>query len=321
MIVSKQEVIEELKDLLINKKLNVFAGSGVSVDSEIPTWDGIIESFLEMAKGLELTDEKLERELEELIEDAEKSINEKKNDNIRIATVIKSKIKEINFSESKVASQQFDSWVGNNFGEKKKPNEYHEFITNTAYPFILTSNYDLLFERAAYKSNFKKLHKNSFTFKEELKIMSSIVNQESCIIHVHGASHDLDIDEVIFTKDDYNKIILKKYNGFSFALRMLFTQYSTLFVGYGASDPHLEEILEELASYFPETKGENITLPTSYLILKKNKIDSILSVYKERIRVKIIAVENFEEVKELLQELQNINPRKHEESYESLGSR
>ena len=143
--------------------------------------------------------------------------------------------------------------------------------------------------------------------------MSSIHNRNECIIHVHGAAtgtlSGLSIDELIFTKEDYNKMILKKYSGFSFALRMLFTRYSTLFIGYGASDPHLEEILEEVTDYFPIDADDIYPLPMSYLIVKEDKVDSILSRWKERVRTKIISIKDYSENNNILDALYKIRPR------------
>lgn len=43
------ECIREIQDAMQNNRLAVFVGSGVSVDSGLPTWQGIIEAF---ARGL-----------------------------------------------------------------------------------------------------------------------------------------------------------------------------------------------------------------------------------------------------------------------------
>jgi hypothetical protein len=191
---------------------------------------------------------------------------------------------------------------------QKTPNILHSLIVKTSYPFILTSNYDTLFEDAAYTEGFNDLASSIYTYKDQLEIMSAIYNNKQCIIHIHGTATTLNIDELIFTKEDYNKIILKKYEGFSFALRILFTRYSTLFLGYGASDPHLEEVLEELAEFFP-LEDKTFTLPESYLVTMRDKADSIMEAYKNRVRTNLIVIDDFSQYQDLLSHLQNKNPR------------
>lgn len=138
--------------------------------------------------------------------------------------------------------------------------------------------------------------------------MSSIHLSKECVIHVHGAVHQLDIDDLIFTKEDYNKLILKHFSGFSFALRALFTRYSTLFVGYGASDPHLEEVMEEVADYFPTEDMDKFPLPVSYLVTRRDKADCIFEKWKGRVRTSLIVVDDYDGCLTLLKELQKNCP-------------
>jgi len=281
MIIDSTTAITELTQLLSEQKLSIFAGSGISVPapSSLPNWDQLLIEFVDLAENLPIQEPSNKADLLEIVTDAKAKFSLEKADPIRIATVLKKKILECNLASEPLALTDYNTWVSK----------------------ILSNN------------GFSTLTRNSYTYKQELEIMSSIHNRNECIIHVHGAAtgtlSGLSIDELIFTKEDYNKMILKKYSGFSFALRMLFTRYSTLFIGYGASDPHLEEILEEVTDYFPIDADDIYPLPMSYLIVKEDKVDSILSRWKERVRTKIISIKDYSENNNILDALYKIRPR------------
>ncbi|WP_457617829.1 SIR2 family protein [Lutibacter sp.] len=303
------DAIPILGDLLRQGKLNIFVGSGISIDSGIPDWNGLITEFVDMAEKLELLYPQDRAEINQIVKDVKKRIKDNRFDAIQIATVLKNRLKkskEIHIPRS-LAYKTYHTWLSSIF--KKEPNEKHIDIVNTDYPFILTSNYDSLLQDAAYDEHFFDLAKNTFSFKDQTQILRNINDNISSIIHVHGMYNSLQIDELVFTKEDYNKLILKKYEGFSFALRMLFTRQSTLFVGYGASDPHLEEVIEELSEYFL-LEDEYFSLPKSFLVTKREKADSILEQYKERVGTDLIIIDNFEQYNILLKKLREIKPRK-----------
>lgn len=298
-----------LEKLMSEDRLTIFAGSGISKLSGLPDWNGLIHEFIDMIEKIKINEMKDKGDLEVIIKDAKNRFANNRFNAIEIATVLKNRLKKCEelYNENTLAYRDYRNWISKMFSQKT-PNLLHKLIVKTNYPFILTSNYDTLFEDIAYDESFFDIASNIYTFKDQLEIMSAIYNGRKCIIHVHGTATTLSIDELIFTKEDYNKIILKKYEGFSFALRILFTRYSTLFVGYGASDPHLEEVLEELADFFP-LEDKTFTLPESYLVTLRDKADSIMEAYKNRVRTNLILIDDFSQYENLLLHLQNKNPR------------
>ncbi|MEP0264256.1 SIR2 family protein [Dokdonia sp.] len=304
-----KEALPILEKLLIEGKLNIFIGSGISIDSGIPTWNGLIEQFIDMARHIRFVQEKDKKAIHEICDMADKRKASGRFNPIEIATVLKNRLRdsiELTIPQSQ-AYKDYHNWIGSTFGSNKA-NQKHIDIVSTNYKYILTSNYDDLLQSAAYDVGHIRLSGNTFSFKNQTEIIKLINNEQSAIIHVHGIVNNLEIDELIFAKEDYNKIILKKYEGFSFALRMLFTRYSTLFVGYGASDPHLEEVLEELAEYFPLIDS-SYSLPESFLITLRDKADIILEKYKERVGTNLILIDDFDQYNNLLSHLKNIQPR------------
>lgn len=303
------EVKPILEELLLKGRLNIFVGSGISIDSGIPTWNGLITEFLKMAKNIRFVDPNDKAKVEEIYAIAEQRQKDSRFNPIEIATVLKNTLKEateISIPQSQ-AYKAYNNWIGEVFGSKIA-NQKHKDIVATDYKYILTSNYDDLLQAAAFDMGYLPLSSHTYDYKSQTEIIRMVNNEESAIIHVHGLVNRLNIDELIFTKEDYNRMILKSYPGFSFALRMLFTRYSTLFVGYGASDPHLEEVLEELSEYFPLVDS-SFSLPENFLVTLRSKSDSILEKYKARVGTSLILIDDFADYNNLLIHLKNIKPR------------
>ena len=311
MIYTIEEALPKLEQLMEDNSLSIFAGSGVSIDSGLPTWDGLIDNFIELLESLPI-EKNLEakQELDRRIADSKKRKKDNRFDPILIATSLKNAALDLDISEesSPLAFAEYNSWVSSQF-VNKKPNEFHNLIIQTDFQFILTTNYDLLFEKAAWNNDIRDKW-SYYSYKKPLEVMSSIHSRKKSVIHVHGTASSLSLDELIFTKEDYNKMILKKYDAFSFALRILFTRFSTLFIGYGASDPHLDEIFEELSEYFPLTKNDDFKLPQSYIIMREDKIDSLFEANCKRLRIDVIKIKNYEENKIILTHLKNKFPIK-----------
>lgn len=310
MVYKISDALPLLEDLMTEKKLSILAGSGVSIDSGLPTWDGLIDKFIYLAESIPFNSTLPEKKLlDNLITDAKLRKKNNRFDPIAVATTIKKTIKILLEKDDKnpLAKEEYNSWIATEF-TRKSPNEYHNLIVTTDFQFILTTNYDTLFEKAALNNGIYNKWP-SYSFKNAVDVMSSIHSNSSSIIHIHGRASELELDELVFTKEDYNKMIFKKYDGFSFALRMFFTRYSTLFIGYGASDPHLDEVFEELAEYFPLNEDIDFKLPNSYLIMKKDKIDSVLETNLSRLRIHIISIDDYSDNKSILEHLNKKFPK------------
>ena len=59
--------------------------------------------------------------------------------------------------------------------------------------------------------------------------------------------------------------------------------YSMLMVGYGASDPHLEDVIEDINLSFGWFDSDDVLdLPMYYLVIKKDKVSPIFDQLKNR---------------------------------------
>jgi hypothetical protein len=297
--------VETLGPLLREGKLIVLTGSGVSVPSpsNLPTWDGFLREFIKFCR---LVQEHAELDpadrFDELLSDAEA---EAAKYPIRVASALKQKLLEIERKYAANISNLMSLWLTDLF-QSGRWNANHEQIVETNYKFILTSNYDRLLELAARDLGHWALYANTYSFKEPEKIAGVIYSEKPAIIHVHGDVRSISLEDFIFTSEDYLRI-RRSYPGFTLSVQSLMLNYSVLFVGYGGSDPHLEELVEELRFFFRYSDSE--LLPRCFILLKKGKASKVLKQFKTRMRTSFIEIDNYEDTPLFLKYLRAVSPR------------
>jgi hypothetical protein len=304
-----QQGISALKKELSKGRLIVFVGSGMSIaePSNLPDWDTFIELFINHCKHvIEILPPIAQKQNAELIADAKVRRNK---DPIRVASVLKDFLKSLDKNNTLNINieDSFKTWFIEIFAGKNF-NENHNLITQISFPYILTSNYDMLLEKALSESQFKSLSLQTYTFTEADSIAASLFSKEFAIIHMHGKYQNVALDNIVFTSEDYTKMLRRSFPGFTMSMQNLFSNYSTLFIGYGGSDPHLEDLLEEHAFYLNYSNNKN--LPQNYLVTLKSKTDTIYNNYKNKRRTEIIAIDSYDEYKVLLESLKSEFPRK-----------
>ncbi len=303
-----EEGVEELTPLLKSGRLIAFVGSGMSIDSGLPSWDGFLEDFISFCRNIK--DQYGRRETgvfdtllpDKLLEDAGV---EKEFRPAHVAMVLKDAIYSTPEHIRSNIENDFKKWFYRQF-VMAEPNKNHYQIVGTKYPFILTSNYDLLLEEAQKSIG---VPYGSYSLFDKERVVSAIYQNAPSIIHVHGKYDEALFDKIVFTAKDYIEITKNKYPGSRFILQSLFAQYSTVFFGYGASDPHLEDLAEELSYYLDFSV--DVDLPKSYLVVLKSKIkdDGIFDRYKEALRTKLIGINDLQEYDQLLWKLNMAAPR------------
>ena len=304
MSISVEEAKVELEQMLANNKLCLFAGSGISVPapSNLPTWDQFVDKYIDICREVnEMADRTMK--FEDILSDAPKY---KMKSAINTLTVLKDKIRLC--KKHGMSTTIYDDMMNELF-MGRETNEYHNTIVNTNYKYILTTNYDTLLDKAARSQKHYELLKRSYSYQDLQRISEAIYMGEPAIIHVHGIATEVVLEDFILTADDYKRI-KDKNRGLRTLLNILFMNYSMLMVGYGASDPHLEDVIEDINLSFGWFDSEDIlNLPMYYLIIKKDKISPIFDQLKKRNRTRIIAVDEHEDALVLLKYLQSKFPR------------
>ena len=139
-----------------------------------------------------------------------------------------------------------------------------------------------------------------------------LYQRKPAIIHAHGKTADIVLDELVLTAEDYERYT-RVHSGFSAMLNSVFVQYSVLFVGYGASDPHFERMLEQLAAAV--NYAEHPKMPQYYLLLEAGKADLVTEEYKKALRTHFIVVDDYKtDTLPFLEALKKAQPRLKEKS-------
>lgn len=112
-----KESIQNIKTAIDNNNLSVFAGSGISYDSDFPLWS-------------------------DLIDEIKKSLKTKESDYLKIAELF-----YIQFKENKYYEKLSEYFPQNSFA-----NMLHKKIVSLNVKNIITTNWDELFEKAIYEN-------------------------------------------------------------------------------------------------------------------------------------------------------------------------
>lgn len=298
MEIELKDSVPILSKLLTSNKLSIFAGSGISVESGLPTWDGFVDEYIKICKKFsDIMPDKLK--FEDILDDAK---NYKTKDVIKTVSALKNRIRECKTANHNTS---YHDVLLSRIFLSGKPNEYHNLIVSTAYNFILTTNYDNLLEDAADNLGYADLLTKSYSYEDSESISAAIYSNQQIIIHAHGKTAEL--ESFVLTSEDYHNII-NNNNGFRTLMNALFLSNSILFVGYRGSDPHFEDIITNVNISLGWNINNNL-LPNYYLVMKRDKATPIFKNHKANNRVNIILIDDYPETKYLLKELQKAKPK------------
>ena len=301
--------IEKISGEMKKRRLIVSVGPGISIPppSNLPDWDGFVTEFIQFCKSIgRLLPHDVKDTFSNLLLDAEsrKSIHP-----LIVASVLRDHLKYLdkNRTINVNLQQRFERWFSELFASRI-PNNYHELIASTNFPYILTSNYDTLIEKAFENSEFySDFPLQSYSFVEVDRIAAALFSKDFAIIHVHGVFSNVSLENIVFTSEEYIKMLRRTYPGFTMSMQNLFSNYSTLFIGYGGSDPRLDDLLEDQA--FHMNYNSNKILPQNFLVSLAGKTDRVMENYKKRRRTEIITINDYDDYGVLLQRLAERHPR------------
>lgn len=300
MQLTAAEALPIMDRLLSDHRLSIFAGSGISVDSGLPCWDGFIDKYIEICEELNASIEPV-FQFTDIIADARAN---KDMDLISTITALKDKVKEC---KSRGVDTDFCDDELNALFYAAVPNEYHKSIVSTNFKHIITTNYDSLLEKAAKDLGYKSLLTRSYSYTQQQNLSIAVYSGKTAIIHAHGKISDIKLDQFVLTKDDY-LAIMKHSPGFRLIINSIFLTNSVLFVGYGGSDPHFEDIISDLNMTL-NWDNNSPDLPRCYIMLRKDKVTPIREFLNGKNRVDIITFDDYPQMKVFLKELSDKHPR------------
>lgn len=309
MKLSMDRAVDELGKLLAVNKLMIMAGAGISVDapSKLPTWDGLLKGFVSECSTLAetlLNEQDIPVHAREMVDEFKPMVIDAANykaNPTRVASVLKDRLYNIEQLTGIKVHDELNEWFEQTFS-RAEPNENHHLIVQTNYRSVLTTNYDLLLEAAAKQDGFSQFRGRSYNFTEAKHVAAAIFHHQPCIIHIHGKYTKTELNEIVFTAGDYSRV--KADPRFTMALQALFLGYSTLFIGYGGSDPHVESLLDEMAYFFKGGYGAK-----AFVFLQEEEANRIDIEYRNSLGIDVIVCKNYSETPEFLRRLRDAMPR------------
>jgi len=192
------------------------------------------------------------------------------------------------------------------FSEQAEPTENHKVLARLPISTFWTTNYDTLIEDSL-KEAFKVVD-----VKHQIKQLANTRPKRDVVVYkMHGDVHHA--ADAILTKKDY-EFYYRTHEHFITALSGDLISKTFLFIGFSFNDPNLDYVLSRLNVQFDENNKQH------YCFIKKESKgedddDEILK-YKQRkqklrvddlkrFRIKALLVENYSDITEILEEIEN----------------
>lgn len=279
---NKKQFIRELVNELSANNLAIFAGAGLSVAAGAVNWKDLLK---DLAEELDLDIHKEENNLVSL---AQYYVNSKCGKRSKINQLILDK-----------------------FSQLTKLTENHRILAKLPIDTFWTTNYDSMIEIALKEAGKVVDVKHCV---EQLPI--SIHKRDVVVYKMHG---DASLpNQAVLVKDDYEKYHLTR-NDFFTALRGDLLTKRFLFLGFSFSDPNIDYILARIRSSYSENQKEHFCILRKVQKLPEdNKADfeyrerkqKLLINDLERVGINVLLVDKYEEVTEILHEVEQAQKRK-----------
>jgi len=219
-----------LLELMADRKIVPFIGSGFSIPSGIPSWlsvvTGLVNNFAPEGK------QHLIAELSTLVDKPD------------VAEILDS-ITPTEFATKEYLMEQIDS-------PKYRPSEYHDYLMDLHCDTIVTTNWDTLIETAA-----RDHHHSCHVIYRDSDVAQYDPDREMQLMKIHGTI--LDHDSLIYRKSQYDKMWDKRPLLFDLLSTLMATK-SLLFLGYGFGDPNIMEIIYKLKDRLGKPRREHYAL-------------------------------------------------------------
>lgn len=236
--------IKEINKARTNNRLVIFVGSGVSNNSGVPTWKGLIETIAKKINYNERCSSCNNVEASCPKEDCSERFNFTATEFLRIPE----------YYYQSVHPDEYFQAITNTLKCDKESNAVDEMILDIAPHHIITTNYDTLLENSASINTAK--YKVIYEDKDLLSNAS-----DGYIIKMHG---DIDHPQTIVLKESDYIDYEQTHPLISTYIKSLLVNHTFLFVGYSLNDNNLNLIIGWI-NYFCKQYGVS-ERPYSFLI-------------------------------------------------------
>lgn len=274
--------IERLKNLVLEKKLSLSLGAGVSIDFGAMSWSDLISSFYNELR---------------------------KNNKVEDPIVVQNKIGGTSIINGKFAKDNLKDFMASLYNGLYANFQYNSRYNNSTISYLIP-----LIKRLKSSSRFNIITYNYDNFLEqaldkEMILYNSLFNENCkvdnrfCIYHPHGflpyktskSNYTIYEKNIIFGESEYNSLNNNPYSWSSVLQYYLYRENIYLFVGCSLADPNLRRVLS------------NTRIRSKYhfaLMLKDNlspKDQFIVHKHFMQMGVECIWAENINEYKKILE--------------------
>lgn len=134
------------------------------------------------------------------------------------------------------------------YADVQQRNQYHDLLIKVSPRWIVTTNYDLILETLLPEESI------SLSPKDELVYPKSKIP----IYHLHGIRTDP--DTIIITREDYIQLS-RPHNYRMEKLSLMFSESSTLMIGYKIGDPNVQTALDWSKNIYDEQNSKTTKYP------------------------------------------------------------
>lgn len=208
---------------LAARRCIIFLGSGASagcISSDLskkpPTWSLFLEKLIKLMKS----DSDLEVINDYLL----------KEKYLEAAEIILKNISPADYSA--FIREEFEN-------PRYSPSEIHKSVLEIDPKIIITTNYDLIYDKFCTNGTAVEGYVVSKYYDEN--IISDLRSPVRLIIKAHGCLTN--VNKIILTKSQYFQV-RQKYPNFYKVLDSLFLTHTILFIGYSLTDPDIQLVLE-----------------------------------------------------------------------------
>lgn len=302
MALELDDAIHELRIELARGKLIAFVGSGVSVQSGLPVWDEFLRLYIEFATQW-LTTTSGAASASDWAESAKRELEK----NPLVVVEVLSRVLRNNMDLGGTDyADTFSHWMVSLFGQAE-PGFLHSLIVQTNYAGIITTNYDLLLERACRSNGLAGMASQSFNGFEAGKVLRALAETRPFIWHIHGTLHG-PLGSIVFGHFDYENILRSGQAALRKVLQTIFMTNSILFLGYGASDPHVQHILWDLADSIGSDYLHR-SMPRRFIPILRQRWNLVLESHMHNLGIETILFNDFEDYEVLVSSLKNSSER------------
>ena len=227
---TKERIPRPLLEAYADKKCGLFIGAGLSVGAGLPNWSQLLQKLItrSVENGV-MTEEK-----------AEDCLTLARNSSKYL--MLAEELREVLGTDFKTAIEEIFR------DDNVNPTDTHALLARMKKnQFIITTNYDLLIERAFAAA---QVFRQGYKYYEAHALLRDLYQRQFFLLKAHGDAQTA-AEQIVLTDKDYRRLLYRE-PGYQSALQSIFTMYSVIFIGSSLQDPELRLLLNYVNAAFPE---------------------------------------------------------------------